>query len=196
MYKGLKESSVAQIADLLSDISENEPKACLLIGAGVSYTAGIGLANDFIKRIKEDYPSIYASACRACPKGEEPSYAQCMAELPPATQVKLVRKDIDAARTNWAHIGIARLERAGIVDTILTPNFDPLASRACALFNRYPAIYDLAGLRDETANHISFDASFVKGSAIFHLHGQHTGFLLLNTDEKLQNQASQAGSID
>lgn len=184
----LRESSVAQISDLLADTKNSEPKACLLIGAGVSYTAGIGLAKDFIKRIKAEYPAIYDAACRNC-AGSTPSYAECMAQLPPATQVKLVRTDIDAAKTNWAHIGIARLERASVVDTILTPNFDPLASRACALFNRFPAIYDLAGLRDEAENHISFDKSFVKGSAIFHLHGQHTGFLLLNTEAKLINQA-------
>ncbi len=71
----------------------------------------------------------------------------------------------------------------------ITTNFDPLASRACALFNRFPAIYDLAGIRNESNNAISFEPSLVKGSAIFHLHGQHTGFLLLNTDEKLKSQA-------
>ena len=185
----LREATVAQIADLLKDTATSEPKACLLIGAGVSYSAGIGLANDFIKRIEQEYPAIHAAACSACNAGELPTYAQCMAALPPAKQVQLVRRDIDAAKTNWAHIGIARMERAAIVDTILTPNFDPLASRACALFNRFPAIYDLAGLRDEANNHIGFDKSFVKGSAIFHLHGQHTGFLLLNTTAKLESQA-------
>ena len=185
----LQESTVAQIADLLRDTKTSEPKACLLIGAGVSYSAGIGLAGDFITRIKNQFPALYQAACQSCGEGIDPNYAQCMATLPPAQQVKLVRTDIDSAQINWAHIGIARLEKESIVDTILTPNFDPLASRACALFNRFPAIYDLAGLRDETDNNISFDKSFVKGGAIFHLHGQHTGFLLLNTEAKLKAQA-------
>nr|WP_281501146.1 SIR2 family protein [Erythrobacter sp. F6033] len=112
-----------------------------------------------------------------------------MAALPPAKQVELIRADIDGAKINWAHIGIARLEKSEIINAILTTNFDPLASRACAIFHRFPAIYDLAGLRDEQDNQISFDRSFVKGSAIFHLHGQHTGFALLNTEEKLNDQA-------
>ena len=182
----LKETTVGEIADLLKDIAGGERQACLLVGAGVSKSAGIGLAGDFIRRIEQDYPAIYTKASKSCDDGKPPSYAQCMAALPPATQVKLVRKDIDAAKINWAHVGIARMERGEVIDTILTPNFDPLASRACALFNRFPAIYDLAGLRDAADNQISFDKSYVKGSAIFHLHGQHSGFLLLNTQEKLE----------
>ena len=185
----LSERTIDEIADLLKDTQTQDTKACLLIGAGVSYSAGIGLAGDFVKRIQEDYPAIYARACASCTDAVIPGYAQCMAALPPAKQVQLVRADIDSAKTNWAHIGIARMERGGVVDTILTPNFDPLASRACALFNRFPAIYDLAGLRDGNSNGIDFERSFVKGSAIFHLHGQHTGFLLLNTTEKLNEQA-------
>jgi len=185
----LKDITVGQIADLIKDARKGGPKGCLLIGAGVSKTAGIGLANDFVTRIREDYPEIYSAICVELGGKKEPGYAQCMAALPPAKQVQLVREDIDRARINWAHIGIARLECAEIIDSILTTNFDPLASRACALFHRFPAIYDLAGLRDDSTEHIDFDRSYVKGSAIFHLHGQHTGFLLLNTPEKLLNQA-------
>ena len=185
----LRETTVGQIADLLKASNRAGIKACLLIGAGVSKTAGIGLASDFVGRIKADFPEVYKATCAEAGADTEPGYAQCMAALPPATQVSLVREDIDKARINWAHIGIARLERAEIVDSILTPNFDPLASRACALFHRFPAIYDLAGLRDDRANRIDFDRSYVKGSAIFHLHGQHTGFLLLNTEKKLIAQA-------
>lgn len=185
----LNEITVGEIADLLKGVADSERKACLLIGAGVSYSAGIGLTGDFVKRIAQEYPVIYNKACNNCNDGKAPSYAQCMAALPPAKQVELVRKDIDAAKINWAHVGIARMERGQIVDTILTPNFDPLASRACALFNRFPAIYDLAGLRDAPDKRINFERSYVKGSAIFHLHGQHSGFLLLNTQAKLEDQA-------
>lgn len=192
---GLSERTIGEIADLLKDTKQQETKACLLIGAGVSYTGGIGLASDFVKRIQHEYPKIYEKACTGCAEKISPGYAQCMAALPPAKQVELVRADIDKAKINWAHIGIARMERGGVVDTILTPNFDPLASRACALFNRFPAIYDLAGLRDGNQNILNFDPSFVKGSAIFHMHGQHTGFILLNTAEKLQTQAKRVRPV-
>ncbi|HEX8654445.1 MAG TPA: SIR2 family protein [Allosphingosinicella sp.] len=184
----VKDISVGQVAELLSGSRKAGKKTCLLVGAGVSKTAGIGLASDFVARIKRDYRKNYDATC-AETGTLEPGYAQCMAALPPATQVQLVRDDIKNSKINWAHIGIARLERDEVADTILTPNFDPLVSRACALFHRFPAIYDLAGLRDDRADHIDFDRSFVEGSAIFHLHGQHTGFVLLNTAEKLLVQA-------
>jgi tetratricopeptide (TPR) repeat protein len=185
----LAEATVGEVADLLRGAGDGSPRLCLLIGAGVSVTAGIALASQFVEIIQQRYSNLYNRACRECPDGKSPSYAQCMAALPPATQVNLVREAIAKSKINWAHIGIARLERQGILDTILTTNFDPLASRACALFNRFPAVYDLAGIRDDNDNRISFDKSYVDGSAIFHLHGQHTGFLLLNTEDKLNIQA-------
>ena len=179
----LSEKTVGEIAEQIRG-----EKTCLFIGAGVSKSAGVGLASDFVKRISKEFPESYATLCNG-QSGKTPGYAECMAALPPAKQVKLVRDDIMQAKINLAHIGIARLERAEIVNTILTTNFDPLASRACAMFNRFPAIYDLAGLRNEKDERIAFDGSYLEGSAIFHLHGQHTGFELLNTDEKLKVQA-------
>ena len=188
----IRDISIDRIAELLRDTKEGNgaPKACLLIGAGVSKSAGIGMAGDFVKRIQKEYPEAYRSAQALCAEGDAPSYAQCMAQLPPAKQVQIVRASIDAAKVNWAHIGIARMERDGVVDTILTPNFDPLASRACAMFHRFPSIYDLAAVQGSVV-----DRSFVKGSAIFHLHGQHTGFRLFNTDEELQAQAKKLQPI-
>lgn len=191
----LTERSVDLVAEVIKNASDDGEKTALLIGAGVSLSGGIGLAADFIARIKEKFPVHYNEVNSQCGDGQKPSYAQCMAALPPAQQVSLVREDIDKAKINWAHVGIARIERDEIVDTILTPNFDPLASRACALFNRFPAVYDLAGLRSEADSQISFDRSFVKGNAIFHLHGQHTGFRLLNTDDKLEEQAARIKPI-
>jgi hypothetical protein len=185
----IQEITIPEIADLLKAARKSGTKATLLIGAGVSKTAGIGLASDFVARIRSEFPAIYHATCVKLGSRREPGYADCMAALTPAAQVKLVRGDIDSAKMNWAHIGIARLEREDFIGSILTPNFDPLASRASALFHRFPAIYDLAGLRDDDSKHIDFDRSYVQGSAIFHLHGQHTGFALLNTQEKLKAQA-------
>ena len=186
----LSEARIEEIAEVLREAARGTNKLCVLTGAGVSKSAGIGLAEDFVRRIAEGHPNLFRKACVACGEGRQPSYADCMAALPPAMQVNLIREDIEKSKINWAHIGIARLEAGGMLDTILTTNFDPLASRACALFNRFPAIYDLAGLRDQGANQIGFDRSYLRDSAIFHLHGQHTGFLLLNTEDKLQAQAN------
>lgn len=182
--------TVEDVAGLLRDGEGKVHPCCLLIGAGASLSAGIPLGAGFVAKIKELHPQAYARAKRT--NGDfEPDYGNCMAEIGEANRADLVRKFVDEAKTNWAHIGIGGLERAGIVDRILTTNFDPLASRACALFNRFPAVYDLAALRDDDGEgrNARFIPAFVKGSAIYHLHGQHTGFLLLNTTELLEQQA-------
>lgn len=131
--------TVEDVAGLLRDGEGKVHPCCLLIGAGASLSAGIPLGAGFVAKIKELHPQAYARAKRT--NGDsEPDYGNCMAEIGEANRADLVRKFVDEAKTNWAHIGIGRLERAGIVDRILTTNFDPLASRACALFNRFPAV--------------------------------------------------------
>lgn len=192
----LVEVDIRYVAELLLDGQGKPVPACLLIGAGVSKSAGVGLANDFVRTIKANHPAAYQRAISVCKEDRSPSYGECMAMLTPAQQTQLVRSAIETARVNWAHIGIALLEQAGFINSILTTNFDPLASRACALFNRFPAIYDLAGLRDiDGGRGLQFDRSFVSGTAIYHLHGQHTGFLLLNTAEKLAAQADRIAPV-
>lgn len=190
------EVGVVDVSELLLDISGAPLPCCLLIGAGVSKSAGIGLASDFVATIMKQHPAAYKRARASCPNGAAPDYGECMGMLTPAQQTALVRGAIERATVNWAHIGIALLEANGFIDSILTTNFDPLASRACALFNRFPAIYDLAGLRDaEGGGGLQFDRSFVSGPAIYHLHGQHTGFLLLNTEDKLKAQAERIAPV-
>ena len=69
--------------------------------------------------------------------------------------------------------------RAGYVDRVLTTNFDPLVTRACALLNFYPAVYDMAVVRK------GFVADYVRDHAVFHLHGQRDGFVQLHRKEEV-----------
>ena len=107
-----------------------------------------------------------------------------MRELSPGERRKLLKDYIDAASINWAHIGLAQLVKHGCVDRILTTNFDPLIARACALVNVFPAVYDLTAstyLRPED----------LPDCAVFHLHGQRNGFVLLNETSELEKHAGQ-----
>ena len=97
-----------------------------------------------------------------------------MAQLARGDRHKLVCEYVDRAKINWAHISIAQLMRAGFVDRVLTTNFDPLVVRACALLNLYPAVYDMAVVRE------GFVADYVRDLAVFHLHGQRDGFIQLH----------------
>jgi hypothetical protein len=74
--------------------------------------------------------------------------------------------------------------RAGFVDRVLTTNFDPLMMRACAMLNVYPAIYDMAVVRQ------GFLADFVRDVAVFHLHGQRDGFVQLHREEEVEALAT------
>lgn len=84
---------------------------------------------------------------------------------------------VDKAHLNWAHIAIALLVKHRFIDRILTTNFDPLLVQACALFDVFPAVYDLAASQ-------LFKPENVPQQAIFYLHGQRNGFSLLNTDDE------------
>ena len=148
-------------------------KCCLLIGAGCSVSAGVPLARDFSKQIKKEYPHAYD-------KTKPETYAQCMAALSRGERYALIRKYIDRSEINPAHLAIAQLIKNDYVDRVLTTNFDPLVSRACSLISADIASYDFAAAQ-----------TFVPGdthpAAVFHLHGQHSGFRLLNTDEECRS---------
>ena len=70
--------------------------------------------------------------------------------------------------------------KGGFVDRILTTNFDPLIARAAAMAGIFPAIYDLAAAS-------KFEAGLVAERAVFHLHGQHTGFVQVHTDSDFKD---------
>jgi NAD-dependent SIR2 family protein deacetylase len=142
-------------------------RCSVLVGAGCSKSAGIPLASEIVKEIEKSYPAAYS---RALAK----DYPNSMAALDMGVRRDLIARYVDRAKINWAHIGLAQVIARGHVDRVLTTNFDPLIARACALINVFPAVYDLA------ASHV-FKPDQVSGQAIFHLHGQRDGFVLLNT---------------
>jgi tetratricopeptide (TPR) repeat protein len=131
--------------------------------------------------IKEKYPRDYERA-------DEKTYPKCMAQLAVDEQRSLIIEYVDKARVNWGHIALAQLMKAGYVDRVLTTNFDPLIMRACSLVGLYPATYDLA-----ISQH--FEPDKVPDRAIFHLHGQRTGFILLNSDRVLKEHSDKLAPI-
>jgi tetratricopeptide (TPR) repeat protein len=163
---------IERVAEALRSAKQDSCPAALLLGAGLSASAGIPTARGMITAIREKYPAAYAD----CPKKD--SYAAVMAQLELRERRALIKGFIDEAKMNWGHIAVALIMRAGFVDRVLTTNFDPLLSRACALIGLFPAVYDLAVAKE-------YDLSALEGQAIFHLHGQHTGFSILNTDEEV-----------
>ena len=173
-----------ELADVLETVkrAKDRDKACtLLIGAGCSVKAGIPTADEFIKIIGKDYPRAYARA----PKK---TYPHVMAELSVAERHDLITKYINKAKLNWAHLAIAQLFKKGYVDRVLTVNFDPLVMRACALVGVFPAVYDFAASQH-------FKPDFIARQSVFYLHGQHTGFVVLNTESEVDQLSKHLGPV-
>jgi len=122
------ERSLDDLVEALHGCKENGRRCSVLIGAGCSKSAGIPLAGEFVAEIKRAYPAAYRRAV-------DKSYPACMAALDMGVRRDLIGRYIDAAKINWAHIALAQLIHVEYVDRVLSTNFDPLVSRACALIN-------------------------------------------------------------
>jgi hypothetical protein len=172
------------VDDIAETVSQARKRGCpfsLLIGAGCSVKAGIPTADGFVRAIKDEYPRKYAHAA-------EKTYACCMGELLVSERNHLVREYLKKAKINWAHIGIAALMQHGYVSRVLTTNFDSLIVQACALLGVFPAVYDCAAAEITKPRDIP-------DKAVFHLHGQGTGFVLLHTREEMAEQSKRLGRL-
>lgn len=167
--------TIDNVVATLKSVQRRGKGCAVLIGAGCSVKAGVPLAREFVKIIERDHPWEYSRA------GEK-TYPKCMAELSFDERRDLIAQHVDQAKINWAHLAIAQLMQGGYIDRVLTTNFDPLAVRACALLNEFPAVYDFAASD-------AFRPEDIPDKAVFYLHGQRSGFVLLNTEEECRRQA-------
>jgi len=165
------ERTIDDIAEAMSRHGATPRRCSVLLGAGCSISAGIPSASDIVRHIQTHFPAAYARA-------SSHDYPDCMAALERGVRRDLIGTYIDKAKINWAHLALAQLIDGGYIDRVLTTNFDPLVSRACALVNSFPAVYDFAASR-------VFNPDQISEKAIFHLHGQRDGFVLLNTREEV-----------
>ena len=173
--------SIEEVAETLQNARARGRGCTLLIGAGCSVKAGIPIAAGIVDAIKERYPRAYQRA-------RSKTYAQCMAELLLSERRDLIAEYVDQAKINWAHLCIALLVQSGFVDRVLTTNFDLLVVRACAMLNEFPAIYDFAASQ-------LFKAPDIPSKAVVYLHGQYTGFILINTAEDFDRHSHLLGPV-
>jgi Plant specific mitochondrial import receptor subunit TOM20. len=184
----MEERTLEDVIDALCHSRDMRKRGCsLLIGAGCSVTGGIATAPGFVRLIGDRFKAAHGRAEARMSSGP-PSYPQCMAELSRGQQRDLINEQVSGARINWAHMAIAQLIREGYVDRVLTTNFDPLVLRACAMLGEFPAVYDFA---------ISqlFRPGELPEKAVFHLHGQSTGFVLMNTETEVEEHSQRLGPL-
>ncbi len=169
------ERKIEDVVETIRNAHDSGRCCSLLIGAGCSVKAGVPLASGFVDIIKKDYPQAYK---RAQTEGANntPTYPQCMGQLTVNERHDLIAKHVDNAKINWAHVCISLLLQNGYVDRVLTTNFDLLVAKACALIHEFPATYDFATSQLLTRSRLP-------KKAVFYLHGQRTGFILINTTD-------------
>lgn len=101
-----------------------------------------------------------------------------MGELSKGERQDLVNRYIENSTITYGYIVLGQLLKNGFVDRILTTNFDPLIISCSTFLQEFPAIY---GLNSSD----SYDPGKIRGKAIIHLHGQGSGFRILNTKEEM-----------
>jgi len=173
----MKEIKIEHLAYLLKIArKKGQHQPIFFLGAGASRSGKIPLANEIVSQILDDYSD--SPFINDLPK-EALTYAKLMECLHPAQRDELLKKYVDEAMINVTHIYLAQLLKEGFVDYILTVNFDNLMLRALALYNIFPATYDMAILKDLTT-------SSFKEKSVVYLHGQNHGLWLLNTPAEME----------
>jgi Tfp pilus assembly protein PilF len=181
LMPSIRYRSIDEIKETL-EMAKSRGRGCaLLIGAGCSVKARIPTAAGFVEIIQDKYRHAYRRA-------PEKTYPKCMGELLISERRDLIAQYVDKAQINWAHLCIALLMQAGYVDRVLTTNFDLLVARACAMLGVFPAIYDFATSQ-------LLKKADIPDQAVFYLHGQRTGFVLMNTEEDMEKHSKLLGPV-
>lgn len=185
-----KEELLKHLAASLKD-AKDEGGAILLVGAGISVSAGIPPAQKLMKIAIENFPNYFTSEEQKLAQEDlsQLQYNDIMTKLSNVKRKELFKwfiegkedKGIEKAKLNFAHIAIAELLKQGYFSRILTVNFDPLLIHACYMVGMYPfpAIYDLGAMG-------KVNAELLHDPSIVYLNGQHVGFVQRNTTDQLE----------
>lgn len=171
--------------------AKQEDGAILLVGAGISVSAGIPPAQKLMQIAIENFSNYFTEEEQRLAKEDlnQLQYNDIMTKLSNVKRKELFKwfiegnkdKGIEKAKLNFAHIAIAELLKQGYFSRILTVNFDPLLIHACYMVGMYPfpAIYDLGAMG-------KVNAELLHDPSIVYLNGQHVGFVQRNTTDQLK----------
>ena len=185
-----REELLKHLAASLKDAKE-DGGAILLVGAGISVSAGIPPAFKLMKIAIENFPNYFTEEEQRLAQEDlsQLQYNDIMTKLSNVKRKELFKwfiegnkdKGIEKAKLNFAHIAIAELLKQKYFSRILTVNFDPLLIHACYMVGMYPfpAIYDLGAMG-------KVNAELLHDPSIVYLNGQHVGFVQRNTTDQLK----------
>ncbi|MDD0801043.1 MULTISPECIES: hypothetical protein [Acinetobacter] len=190
MKENQREELLKHLAASLHD-AKKEGGAILLVGAGISVSAGIPPAQKLMQIAIENFSNYFTEEEKeqSIEDLNKLQYNDIMTKLSNVKRKELFKwfiegnpeKGIEKAKLNFAHIAIAELLKQGYFSRILTVNFDPLLIHACYMVGMYPfpAIYDLGAMG-------KVNAELLHDPSIVYLNGQHVGFVQRNTTDQLE----------
>lgn len=189
-----REELLKHLAASLKDAKE-DGGAILLVGAGISVSAGIPPAQQLMKIAIENFPNYFTEEEQKLAQADliKLQYNDIMTKLSNVKRKELFKwfiegnkeKGIKKAKLNFAHIAIAELLKQGYFSRILTVNFDPLLINACYMVGMYPlpAIYDIGSVD-------RINPELFNDPCIIYLNGQHVGQVQRNTTNQLTQHDS------
>ena len=173
----MKTASIEELAYLMKQAKKDgSNKPIFFIGAGASKSAGIPLAKEIAKEIVEKFEDNLRIKELS---GGLRTYYKLMGCLTHFERSQILKSYVDKAKINVPHLYLAQLLNEGFIDYLLTVNFDNLLLRALALFNNFPAVYDMTVLKDVTA-------PTLLEKSIVYLHGQHYDTWQLGAEKEIE----------
>ena len=159
----------------------NAPKTTFLIGAGCSISSGYPTGQKLIDTIWDDNPNHPELASLA--ESDRNNYQLVTNAVPKARfrraldiSTQSPESSLSKCAPSWGYVILADFLRTGLIDKVLSFNFDNLVSEAAAIIGYNIVTYDLTG------EHRGTNIKFSRGSVI-HLHGQIHGPELYNTED-------------
>ena len=173
-----------QLGEYIAYLHQKEGRknfVTFLIGAGCSKSAGIPLAGEIVRELREEAKAHPLLRNAGSPPATCSEYAFLMEKLgSPKERAQRIKKYVDQARDengrlkiNWSHLLLAAMVEKGCVNRILTTNFDPLIVEALALTGQPIRTYDL-----NTSG--KYHPGTLDDAAIIYLHGQMHSLFLAN----------------
>lgn len=167
------ETDIKEVKEQLVWNHAHGHKTIVLLGSGMSVSAGIPASEGIMERIRHDFSSV-------CARTHPVTYEDHLAILTQPQRQELIREFVSGAKLNAAHLFFATLVKEGFVDKVITSNFDTLLHRALALENIYPNIFDFTSSQNP-------DSADFSNISLFHMHGQKDGMLYLKDESSYDN---------
>jgi tetratricopeptide (TPR) repeat protein len=165
---------------------ENKPLVTILLGAGCSKSAGIPLAGEITRELREEAKKDPLLEGIGSPPQGVSEYAFLMGKLGSSKErADHIKEYVDRARDrkgriqiNWTHLLLATMVEHGYVYRILTTNFDPLIVDALAIMGQPIRTFDL----NTTGNYFP---GTLDTASIIYLHGQMHNLFLANSEDEI-----------